>query len=494
MKFNDEEFKRFREDFQEEVKFLEKKYSITITLGNITGDDSFFSARIMCEHASNNKEDRDEVPSQDEVQKLNPNMRILAREVLEDSSKPVKKQKPKEEPKKPIVKEEVAKPKEEPKVIKPRKPEIFNKKKETKKKLDLDNLDVDDITLDDLDNLDLDNLDLDDTKEEVKKTVVKQEVKEEPKKPIVKEEVAKPKEEPKKPIAKEPVKKPAKPKLNINELNIEDMTDDEIDELYEKYELVDEPITPTKSVSKYDESQADDIEEISDDEFEDVHFRDENYDDVKDDSEDLDEDDSDLEKYLEDDDLSEFFDEKDEEPTNIFEEKSRTPKTNAKTTNYDDLDELLSSGGRYSFSFKAKLIQGEGLVQDFYTDLKNELLGYRGIRSRISWDDETFAYEGESLAKINIVDNNVELYLALNCEEYLDSRFIFKDVSKNPKYANTPLKVVIKRYNDMQSALELIAEMMEQLGIENEGPLYDDYHYDFETKEELIDKGLIKKI
>ena len=98
-------------------------------------------------------------------------------------------------------------------------------------------------------------------------------------------------------------------------------------------------------------------------------------------------------------------------------------------------------------------------------------------------------YHGDCLEKIKLLEKITKLE-----KEYLDSRFIFKDVSKNPKYANTPLKVVIKRYNDMQSALELIAEMMEQLGMENEGPLYDDYHYDFETKEELIDKGLIKKI
>lgn len=497
MKFNDEELAKFKEDFKEEVKFLEKKYQITISLGNITSDDTFFSARIICEHAENTKE------AQEPPKKFNSEMASLAKEVLEPKKE--------EEKKKEASVKKTEQPKKEE--IKPRKPEIFNQKKETKpvkkqeqqkketKKNDLDDLDLDNFVFDDIkpnenkkvkdepkkkvveepkkavknekkaekfSDDDILNIDLDDfTFDDIKPNENKKE-KVETKKDVKKaeqEESKKKVEEPKKEEKKETK---VKPKININELDIENMTDEEIDDLYENYEIVDEPIEEEKAVHieaknkntmpRYDESLADDI-------------------------------------ATEEDDLSEFFDEKDEEPTNIFDEMKKNKNNPIKrVSRNDDIDDILSNGNNFSFSFKAKLIQGEGLVQDFYTDLKNELLSYKGTKSKISWDNETFAADGDTVAKININGNAVELYLALDPKEYEDTRYVFRDASKDPKYKQTPLKVNIKRYNDMQQAVELIEELMDSLNILQGPDLYDDYHYDYETTDELLEQGLVKKI
>lgn len=480
MNFNDEELKKFKEDFKEEVKFLEKKYQITITLGNITSDDTFFSARIMCEHAESVKPEVSESPK-----KLNSEMASLAKEVLEPKKEEAKKPivKKKETPKK-EVKEEVKK--EE---IKPRKPEIFNQKKETKP------VKKQESKKDDLDNLDLDNFVFDDIKETkkkeskpLKKEEPKKEVKEEVKKEtklsdisdddldnldlddITFDDIKETKKKESKPVKKEEPKK--KPKININELDLENMTDEELDDIYENYEIVDEPLEePLKEEVKKPEPKKENTI---------PHYNEEEADDIV--SED-------------DDDISEFFDEKDEEPTNIFEEmKKNKNKPVKRITRDDDIDDILSNGNKYSFSFKAKLIQGEGLVQDFYTDLKNELLSYRGTKARISWDNETFSNDGDTVAKININNNNVELYLALEPKEYEDTRYIYKDASSDVKYKSTPFKVVIKRYNDMQQALELIEDLMDALNILRAQDLYDDYHYDYETTDELLEQGLVKKI
>lgn len=490
MKFNEEELAKFKEDFKEEVKFLEKKYNITITLGNITSDDTFFSARIMCEHAEEKKE---------EIKKINPDINTLAKEVIEGAKK--------EEPKKKAVKSETKK--EE---IKPRKPDAFNKKEEPKKEvkaevkketkkqkpaedLDINNLDLDNFVFDDvvdtpkkkeakketkpepkkeekpktlkedinIDDLDLDNFSFDDIDESPKKK--------EEKKPEVKKEV---KPEPKKEVKKE-VK--SKPKLNINELDIENMTDEEIEDLYDNYELVDEPVEEKpkkkeeKKINRYDESKADDILEDA----EEVEL------------------DEDMNEDL-DDDVSSFFDKEESEPTNIFEEKRRGGGKVSRNENLDDLDDILNNGVKYSFSFMAKLIQGEGLVQDFYTDIKNELLAYKGMKSRISWDNETFVLDGKALAKVNINNNALELYYALSPKDYEDTRFIYKDASSDPKYKQTPLKVTIRRYNDMQQALEIIEDLADTFELLRGPDLYEDYHYEYETTNELVSDGYVKKI
>ncbi len=454
MKFNDEELAKFREDFEEEIQFLEKKYAIKITLGKIINDDSFFSARITAEHQEKNTTvekvkpktivpRKPEVPVKKKVVKKKLNIDEVDLDNLSDSD---------------LGKldldnlglDDVLVPnqkKASEKVIVPRKPEVPVKKKVVKKKLNIDEVDLDNLSDSDLDKLDLDNLGLDD--------VVLPEVKE-------KEEI-------------KPVQLPKEEKKKLSIEDIDSLSDEDLEALDIDSLEFDEPKKEETKSKKYDESAATDIEEISDEEFEDIEFRhDDNYDED------------------EDDDLSEFFDEKDEEPTSIFEEKNSAKYQ--KTTSYEDIDELLSGSGRYSYSFEAKLIQGEGLVQDFYTDMKNELLGYKGVSSRMSWDNDTFSYGRDILAKIDIENDSLALYLALDCDDYADSRYLFKDASRDSKYTYTPMKVLIRKFKDEESAVELIEQMMESFAIENEGAKYDDYHLDFETKEELIDRGLIKKI
>lgn len=503
MKFNDEELKQFRADFEEEIQFLEKKYAIKITLGKIINDETFFSARITAEHKEvvADKKSSNEVPT------------AVKKEV---GQKPVAKK---------VIDEKDEEDETEQKVIVPHKPEIFNKKPTTKivkkvvktvpKKKSVDDIDVDNLSLDDVKNLDLDNLGLDDLDLKDEKPVAKKET------PVINRDTSKNQNraskksvddididnlslddldnldldnlglddldlKDEKPAAKEKVAEPQpkKEKIDINSLDLENMTDEELDaldldslDLDEEYE---EDVTDKNPLanSKYDESLADDIEYVDDDEFEDIKFRDE-------------EDNTDEENFEDDDDLSAFFDEKEEEPTSIFQEKSSSK---YQKTSYEDIDQLLSGSGRYSYSFEAKLIQSDGLAQDFYTDIKNELLGYKGVSSRVSWDNDTFSYGRDILAKVDIENGNVLLYLALDCDEYADSRYVFKDASSNSKYTYTPLKLTISKFKDEDQAFALIAEMMESFAIENEGPKYDDYHAEYETKEELIDRGLIRKI
>ncbi len=40
---------------------------------------------------------------------------------------------------------------------------------------------------------------------------------------------------------------------------------------------------------------------------------------------------------------------------------------------------------KYNRSFTAKLIQSDEQTKRYYTELKNELLGYDGVKSRITW-------------------------------------------------------------------------------------------------------------
>ena len=72
---------------------------------------------------------------------------------------------------------------------------------------------------------------------------------------------------------------------------------------------------------------------------------------------------------------------------------------------------------RYRRSLKSKLIQNEA-AQGYYNALKNEFLGYDGVRSRISFNYETFRKGKKLLAKFLISGKTLSVYLALSPEEF----------------------------------------------------------------------------
>ncbi|MCH5158089.1 MAG: hypothetical protein J1F33_02715, partial [Clostridiales bacterium] len=85
--------------------------------------------------------------------------------------------------------------------------------------------------------------------------------------------------------------------------------------------------------------------------------------------------------------------------------------------------------------------------------------------------------------------------LALNVADYTDKYPIEDAAKKSAKYSATPLLIRLKNNKRMKIAKPLIVEAMQQNGIE---PLpecaYVDYTVPYETTEELIEKGFVKRM
>ena len=173
------------------------------------------------------------------------------------------------------------------------------------------------------------------------------------------------------------------------------------------------------------------------------------------------------------------------EPSSIFDEDDSDEFSD------EDLDAYLASSGLYSFSFQAKLIQSSSSVQDFYTDVKNLLLSYDGIKSKVNWDDDSFTFKGKEIAKIDINGDSVELYLRLSYSDYDESNI--SCLSKDKKYKDLQSKVTISSMSDVDAAYELIEDLTTENHIYPGEDRYDDYHFRYETNDELIARGLIRK-
>ena len=147
---------------------------------------------------------------------------------------------------------------------------------------------------------------------------------------------------------------------------------------------------------------------------------------------------------------------------------------------------------RYDKSFEAKLIQAEDEVKYWYTDIKNELLGYKGCKSRISWKRETFKAKKEVVAKLVFRGSTLCLFVPLKVADYVDSKEI-EDASNLPIYEDTPVMIRIKNEKRKRIAVELIGKVMADREILHGAHQLEDFYVPYEGVMELINRGLIKR-
>ncbi len=149
----------------------------------------------------------------------------------------------------------------------------------------------------------------------------------------------------------------------------------------------------------------------------------------------------------------------------------------------------------YRKSFEGRLIQSRPHIKHFYSELKNALLSYKGTRSRVSWNADSFTNGKTPIAKINIRSNNLELYLALDPASLEDTIYHGRDVSHQKRYADTPFKYKVRSDRKFGWALELVQRVCEEQGLSPIDIEKIDYEeaYPFEETEDLVRRGVIRE-
>lgn len=146
---------------------------------------------------------------------------------------------------------------------------------------------------------------------------------------------------------------------------------------------------------------------------------------------------------------------------------------------------------RYLRSFTAKLSQSNDLVKERYSILKNELLSYKKAKARTSWYFETFRLGRLAYAKFAVRGKTLTLYLALNPEDLVGTKYRFKDVGGVKKYAQTPVCVKIKSNRGVRWAKELISILANENGFKRLDLEEVDYYPEFRsTKDLILDKQI----
>lgn len=163
----------------------------------------------------------------------------------------------------------------------------------------------------------------------------------------------------------------------------------------------------------------------------------------------------------------------------------------------DDTEELIDEETgkvyivHYKKSFNARYILSEKSLQENYTILKNRLLSYENVKSRVSWNYDSFNIGKQQIAKINVRAKILTLYLALNPKDFEGTDYNVTDASDVKRFEKVPTMISIFTDNDVRQAIELIAK----LGLVQAAEIpTDDYRLPQADIYVLVEQGLAKKV
>ena len=147
---------------------------------------------------------------------------------------------------------------------------------------------------------------------------------------------------------------------------------------------------------------------------------------------------------------------------------------------------------RYIKSFTAKLSQSEVEVKDYYSVLKNYVLSYKGVHSRVSWHYDAINIGRDYILKFAIRGKTLCLYYDLETSK-LDKKYKVEEAKGN-RYSDVPCLYRIKNDRRCEYAKELIDLLMKEHGLNQGDVPNEDYRIKKESTKALLDKGLIKEV
>ena len=150
---------------------------------------------------------------------------------------------------------------------------------------------------------------------------------------------------------------------------------------------------------------------------------------------------------------------------------------------------------KYRWSFTARLHQAPEPIAQYYSDIKNAFLAYKKVKSRISWNCDTINFGREQLAKLVLTTKTLYVYLALDPNNFAESKYFFRDASDTKKYEKVPMRIKVRSERGVKHVLELIEQMAvlyELVPAKNFE--VQSYVLPYENFETLLERQLIKLI
>lgn len=115
-------------------------------------------------------------------------------------------------------------------------------------------------------------------------------------------------------------------------------------------------------------------------------------------------------------------------------------------------------------NFAKKLLEADYEIIKRYEELKNIILEYKDIKSRVSNDFDSFNMGRTQLFKLGYSTKSLKLYVNLDIGE-VESRLKCKDVSHKKAYAQVPVFLRIKSPRALKNAKYLIEQVANKFNL-----------------------------
>jgi len=122
----------------------------------------------------------------------------------------------------------------------------------------------------------------------------------------------------------------------------------------------------------------------------------------------------------------------------------------------EEIKKLIIKGTKRSFLERISLLDSD--TKDYYIKLKNKLLSYPNIKSKMSFSFDSFLLKNNVILRIQIRGKHIRLYYALNPADY-DIKTM-KDLSNVNRYKTTPLMLKITSNLAFKRAMRLIEDLV----------------------------------
>lgn len=112
-------------------------------------------------------------------------------------------------------------------------------------------------------------------------------------------------------------------------------------------------------------------------------------------------------------------------------------------------------------SFGQRLRRSKKEVKERYKKIREYLIAIDGVWEIESDSFRTFRLKNNPLAKITMKGKTLNVYLALNPQDYANTKYIFEDVSSVKKYASYPMRIRLSSDRQAKWTCELIDKIVQ---------------------------------
>lgn len=181
---------------------------------------------------------------------------------------------------------------------------------------------------------------------------------------------------------------------------------------------------------------------------------------------------------------------KSEEPQPREEEPAKTEQVQVSGLVAADAEEDSFEAGklRYDRSFLARLIQSDDWIKERYNLLKNEILSFEGVKSRLSWKRETFKAGKNFVARLTFRGKTLCALFPIDPEHDSNAETI-----DAPTLHDTPSMYRIRNEKHFKMALAMVHVTAQNLNLKPSERVSEDYYLPYEGTVQLIGRGLIKR-